>query len=214
MSKYDQSNERNSRDYYPTPAKAVLSLKKHMFSDTYEYHKGDKRVTFIEPCAGDGRLIQHLAPEFECTYASDLDPQVLYKSSIVELSNEDTHTYTIHNHDVFTHDWSHKDYDNAEYFITNPPWINDGKTNNQLNRLIETLSIHKPTWFLLNGSYAFNKKSASCMEICTDIIPVGRLKWIENSPHMGKEDCAWFCFDQTKSIGAGFFGTRFHPRKV
>lgn len=211
MSKYDQSNERNSRDYYPTPAKAVLSLKNHMFSDTYEYHQGMERVTFIEPCAGDGRLIQHLAPEFKCFYATDLEPQMGYITLDI---GPDSYIHRIHKQDVFEFDWDKEELKDAKYFITNPPWINDGKSNYQLNRLITTLSAVKPTWLLLNGSYAFNKKSADCMRVCTDIVPVGRLKWIENSPHMGKEDCAWFCFDATQAIKADFFGATFHPRKV
>ena len=42
--------ERVPRDYYPTPYDAVKPLLPHL----------PENFTFAEPCAGDGRLIQHL----------------------------------------------------------------------------------------------------------------------------------------------------------
>ena len=58
--------ERIPRDFYPTPRAAVLPLVKHL----PEY------FVFTEPCAGDGRLIDHLqnAGGF-CVDAYDIEPR-------------------------------------------------------------------------------------------------------------------------------------------
>ena len=42
--------KRNERDFYPTPAKAVMPLLPHLKPGT----------RFIEPCAGEGHLVGHL----------------------------------------------------------------------------------------------------------------------------------------------------------
>ena len=58
--------ERIPRDFYPTPRAAVLPLVKHL----------PKHFVFTEPCAGDGRLIDHLqnAGGF-CVDAYDIEPR-------------------------------------------------------------------------------------------------------------------------------------------
>jgi hypothetical protein len=58
--------ERRERDFYPTPYEAVLPLLPHL----------PERVRFIEPCAGDGRLVRHLERHgHHCIDAFDLEPQ-------------------------------------------------------------------------------------------------------------------------------------------
>lgn len=57
---------RVARDYYPTPAAAVLPLVPHL--------RGIR--SFCEPCAGDGQLVRHLtAHGLECVVASDIEPR-------------------------------------------------------------------------------------------------------------------------------------------
>jgi hypothetical protein len=54
---------RRARDFYPTPAKAVLPLSPHL--------RGVR--TFAEPCAGDGALVRHLESfGLRCTHAGDI----------------------------------------------------------------------------------------------------------------------------------------------
>ena len=67
MGKYS-NEERNERDYYPTPLKAVIPL--------VPYLQGIKN--FAEPFSGDGALIQHLclATKMKCTWAFDIEPQI------------------------------------------------------------------------------------------------------------------------------------------
>ena len=60
---------RVERDYYPTPIEAVEPLIPHL-PYTFDY---------VEPCAGDARLIQHIdeltGGHGECLYACDIDPR-------------------------------------------------------------------------------------------------------------------------------------------
>ena len=58
--------ERKPRDFYPTPIEAVYPLLEHLEED----------FLFAEPCAGDGRLIDHLESNGgKCTHAYDIEPQ-------------------------------------------------------------------------------------------------------------------------------------------
>ena len=61
--------ERVPRDYYPTPIHAVEPLIPHL---PYSFK-------YIEPCAGDGRLMEHLTKltdgMAECILALDIEPK-------------------------------------------------------------------------------------------------------------------------------------------
>ena len=61
---------RVERDYYPTPIEAVIPLIDHLPQDKFDY---------VEPCAGDGRLIRHITEltdgHGDCIYACDIEPQ-------------------------------------------------------------------------------------------------------------------------------------------
>lgn len=83
--------ERVPRDFYPTPAEAVPPLLAHLSPGT----------KFIEPCAGDGALVDHLtAHGHRCLQASDIDPR---RAGIAQV-------------DALDLAWG------PEAFITNPPW--------------------------------------------------------------------------------------------
>jgi hypothetical protein len=90
--------ERIPRDYYPTPIEAVEPLVYHL---PYAFD-------YVEPCAGDGRLIRHINKltqgTGECIYASDIEPR---------------------HADIFTSNALNLDfggYGVMDYMITNPPW--------------------------------------------------------------------------------------------
>jgi hypothetical protein len=56
---------RHDRDFYRTPAAAVIPLIPHLSAQTFD-----------EPCCGDGELIRHLKRHgFSCLRASDIAPQ-------------------------------------------------------------------------------------------------------------------------------------------
>ena len=86
------SFERRERDFYPTPAEAVLPLLAHLSPGTRS----------CEPCAGDGALIDHLtAAGHVCARARDIEPRradIDRKDALTTLTG------------------------NIDCFITNPPW--------------------------------------------------------------------------------------------
>lgn len=84
--------ERAPRDFYPTPAAAVVPLLAHLRPGT----------VFAEPCAGNGALVDHLtAAGHVCAWASDLEPQ---------------------RPDIHANDATSCGIGAAECFITNTPW--------------------------------------------------------------------------------------------
>jgi hypothetical protein len=83
---------RRERDFYPTPAAAVLPLLPHL----------KPRTRFVEPCAGAGHLIDHLTSAGHvCARAWDLEPQ---RDDIERRNALETLV------------------GNIDCFITNPPW--------------------------------------------------------------------------------------------
>jgi len=180
MGKYSDF-ERKPRDYYPTPVKAVEPLVDHLIY---------REFTYIEPCAGDGRLIKHISELTgglgKCRFASDIEPMA----------------GGIHKLDVFDVGCAEGAID---YVITNPPW-----NRKLLHPLIEHCMDMAPTWLLFDANWMHTKQSAALMTYCSKIVSVGRVKWIEDSKGVGKEDACWYLFDMNKAFEA----TEFYGREV
>jgi hypothetical protein len=87
--------------------------------------------------------------------------------------------------------------------ITNPPW-----SRPILHAMIEHW-LPGGCWLLFDADWIHTKQSAPYMPFLTDIVSVGRLRWIEGSTMDGKDNCAWFRFGLD---GGGV--TRFHGRAV
>lgn len=81
---------------------------------------------------------------------------------------------------------------NEDYIITNPPW-----TREIMHPMIERFSSQKPTWLLFDLDWAATAQAKPYLEWCRKIQIVGRVKWIEGSKHVGKDNSAWYLFDQT-----------------
>lgn len=166
---------RNERDYYQTPFKAVEPLITHLPDE----------FTFAEPCAGDGRLIQHIAALTDnggkCEFMCDIDPQVdwIMEGNALEAVIPES----------------------VNYIITNPPW--DRKL---LHPMIERLAPIKPTWLLFDADWMHTLQSIPYMAWCSDIVSIGRVKWIEGSKSVGKDNCAWYCFDANHIGPTTFYG--------
>jgi methylase of polypeptide subunit release factors len=164
--------ERIGRDFYPTPMEAVLSLLPHL----------KKYSKYYEPCAGDGRLVKHLAKHnHDCIEAWDIEPQ---DKSILQENALDI---------VF--DTSY------DYIITNPPW--DRKI---LHPMIEHFSNQLPTWLLFDADWMHTKQSSELMKRCEMVVSIGRVKWIEGSQNTGKDNCCWYLFTNTKNAKTVFIG--------
>jgi len=157
---------RKERDWYKTPRKAVEPLLPHL----PEYG------TFCEPCAGDGALMEHLDQLTEGSFwvskAFDIEPQVdwIAKRDALTLGDEDLLR--------------------IDYLVTNPPFV-----WSTLQPMLDLFPTLKPTWLLLPFGYACNKRMAPYMKICRKVVPIGRVKWIEDSKQSSTDDFAWYLFD-------------------
>ena len=152
--------ERNPRDFYPTPKEAVIPLLPHL----------PEKGLFAEPCAGDGRLIEHIEELTSLSgyWMTDIEPHADF------IGNGDALTDKIVGCDIC---------------ITNPPW--DRKI---LHPLIENLSNQLPTWLLFDADWMHTKQSVPYIKMCSKIVSVGRIKWFGNMT--GKDNCAWYLFDR------------------
>jgi hypothetical protein len=121
--------------------------------------------TFAEPCCGDGDLVRHLQA---------FGLHCLYRGDI--------HT----GQDAL----AVKSYGAVDAIITNPPYTRD-----LMHRLIAHFQAIAPTWLLIDADWAHTKQAAPFMPGCSDIVSIGRVKWIEGSKHTGKDNYAWYRFD-------------------
>lgn len=140
------------------------------------------RTRYIEPCAGDGALIRHLGAEFVCVEASDIEPRSLAHRQL-DATTEQFDDYSF------------------DCFITNPPW--DRKV---LHPIIKNLSAQAPTWLLFDADWLHTKQSAEFLPMLREIVSVGRVKWIADSPHTGKDNCCWYLFDAYNEQPTIFYG--------
>jgi len=169
--------QRVERDFYPTPYEAVLPLLPHL----------PEGATFIEPCAGNGALVDHLQDHgYKCLWAGDLVP----------LRRDIRMCDALTNIPVALH---HK---MADLIITNPPWNRDF-----LHPMIEVCVESKtPTWLLFDADWMHTKQSADLIKSCVKIVSVGRVKWIPDSKMTGKDNCCWYLFDPNHTGPTEFYG--------
>jgi len=174
--------ERKPRDYYQTPLAAVQPLIPHLPAE----------FTFAEPCAGDGRLIDHieiLNTNAVCSWASDIEPQGADIETLDAL------------------DLSEEHLGDCDLIITNPPWIRNKPSGYLLHELIKTFSDLRPTWLLFDADWLHTVQSSELVrDRLVKIVSIGRVKWIEDSAGTGKDNCCWYMFDKNKSTPTEFVG--------
>lgn len=176
--------ERNKRDFYPTPKKGVIPLLPHLPSG----------ATYAEPCCGSFDLINHLGDEgLTCNWASDIqdpvtDGKFLVQDHLDALELSEKH---------LTRYFGER---GCDYIITNPPW-----NRKILHPMIHHFRKLRPTWLLLDADWAFTKQSSEYMKYCEKFVAVGRLKWIPDSKHTGKDNCAWYLF-RDHGVSTTFIG--------
>jgi hypothetical protein len=132
--------------------------------------------TFAEPCDGEGHLVRWL--EAAGLYCC-------YRGDI--STGKDALATT--------------DFNRPDAIITNPPW-----TREILHRMIVHFQAVAPTWLLFDADWVHTKQSAPFIDKCSNIVAVGRLRWIEGTSHKGKDNCAWHRFDVNHSGGPLFTG--------
>lgn len=166
MGKRSSDFQRIEKDYYVTPPEAVTPLLPHL----------EAMTIFVEPCAGDGSLINILESHGHfCTLAYDISPK---HQDIIEKDALLHHPFR------------------PNMFITNPPW-----SRNVLHPLIIHLSNMAPTWLLFDGDWAHTKQSIPFLKRCRKIVSIGRVKWIKDSPHTGKDNACWYYFTKDENGG-------------
>lgn len=154
---------RRERDTYFTPEAAVLPLLPHL----------DPGTRFVEPCAGDGRLVRHLEKHGHvCVGAFDVEPQHPSVRQGDALAVQGT---------------------SADMCITNTPW--DRKF---LHPFIEHWLDICPMWLLFDADWMHTVQSGPFMRYCHMVVSVGRVRWIEDSKMTGKDNCAWYRFEATQ----------------
>ena len=180
---------RRERDFYPTPVAAVEPLIPHL----------PERFTYIEPCCGDGALIRALSSFEGVAHGGRFCPTLEYASDIAPSGDVGARTL-----DAFRIEDADADVD---LFITNPPW-----SRPILHRLIVHLSAIRPTWLLFDADWMHTKQAAPYLEYCRQIVSVGRVKWIPDSPHTGKDNACWYLFDYgTSATPPEFWGRQNDP---
>jgi hypothetical protein len=132
--------------------------------------------TFAEPCAGDGDLVRYL---------ESFGLRCVHSGDIRD------------GQDALERD----DYAGADCIITNPPWSRD-----VLHRLITHLRNIAPTWLLLDADWKQTRQAAPYLPHCSDIVAIGRVKWIEGSKHTGKDNACWYKFDSRHTAALSFAG--------
>jgi len=171
--------ERVERDFYPTPYEAVLPLIPHLHYQTY-----------VEPCAGDGALVDHLDKHgIACLWASDIEPRGMGVRHLSAFNFRDEYPAC----DIVKY--------KVDCFITNPPWSRD-----ILHPLIEELSDMLPTWLLFDADWMHTKQSIPYLTKCEKIVSVGRVKWIPDSTMTGKDNCCWYLFQKNPTGPTKFYG--------
>jgi hypothetical protein len=161
---------RVENDWYPTPEAAVFPLIPFIKGGA-----GNQSPTYIEPCAGDGRLIRRLKKHgLSCLYACDINPRApgIEKKDVLFFGEKLPPTKLI---------------------ITNPAW-----DRVLLHAMIEKFRLHAPTWLLFDADWAFTGQAKPFLKFCERIVVVGRISWAGNGVS-GMDNCAWYKFGKEES---------------
>jgi hypothetical protein len=182
MGKRSDGFERSPRGFYSTPVGAVAPLLWNL-PDAARIRGG---VRFDDPCAGDGALAEHLgAAGHSLALASDIHPMA---DGIAEMDALSLRRCS------------------GDVFITNPPWPEPARRGEPTLAILIHLSGLAPTWLLLPADFAHNVYFGRVEGWCRKIVSVGRVKWIQSTPHVGKDNAAWYLFDAAYSGPTLFHG--------
>lgn len=153
---------------------------------------------FAEPCAGYGDLIDQLESHgMVCADAADISPRRrdLSPDGVVGYrSIRRAHALTAR---------SVKLSRDIHAIITNPPW-----KRVWLHQMIDRFRSMRPTWLLFDAEWMHTRQSAKFMRFCSDVVSVGRVRWIPGTTMDGKDSCCWYRFQLTP------VDTVFHGRIV
>ena len=111
-----------------------LGTQSYHLPDTFSFIEPLVHLVLWIPCAGDGRLVNHIKVHGGiCTWASDIEPQADFVLKADALNVEPQV---------------------ADCVITNPPW-----NRKILHPMIEHFSDRIPTWLLFDADWMHTKQS-------------------------------------------------------
>ncbi|WP_206530065.1 hypothetical protein [Nordella sp. HKS 07] len=127
--------------------------------------------SFAEPCSGDGTLVRHL---------EEIGLRCVYAGDI--RTGQDA--LAVDN------------YGEIDAIITNPPY-----SRPVMHALISHFEKIAPTWLLLEYDWTATKQARPFMRRCSNIVVIGRLRWIPGTKYSGKDNFAWCRFDASHDSG-------------
>jgi hypothetical protein len=137
-----------------------------VLADWYGEYDLTRKKTFYEPCYGEGDLVFQLEKySFKCSDASDI------------TTGKDALTLT------------KEDIGDVNFIITNPPW-----SRNLLHPMIDHFRNLRDTWLLFDADWMHTKQAKPYLQNCSEILSVGRLKWIPDTKMTGKDNVCWYHF--------------------
>ena len=80
-----------------------------------------------------------------------------------------------------------------------------------MHPIIAHLQRVAPTWLLIDMDWASTRQAAPYLPYCSDIVAIGRVKWIEGSKYTGKDNYAWYRFAARHEGGPVFHGRGVTP---
>jgi len=174
--------EKRPRGFYETPPEAVKPLLAHLPAG----------LRIAEPCDGAGALTRALQDAGHLVvWRSDIEPQ----GGPIGVAQMDALTITR----------AHLDNAGAQLVVTNPPWPLAGKAGYPTLGILEHLAGLRPTWALLPSDFGFNAYLANIEHALRKIVAVGRVSW-EGNGVAGKDNAAWYLFDEHTHGRARFYG--------
>jgi hypothetical protein len=120
--------------------------------------------SFAEPCAGEGHLVRQLEA---IGLTCRMFGDIATGQDALQLAN-------VHG---------------AQAIISNTPW-----TRAILHPMILHFQKLAPTWLLFDSDWAYTKQAIPYLARCSDIVAVGRLRWIEGTKSTGKDNVSWYRF--------------------
>lgn len=169
--------KRRPQDQYETPISGTAPLRSFL----------PFGLTYWEPCALRGAIIDGLSGVATCGLATEKHPGCVPLEGIYRADSMTARACDLPS--------------SIDAIVTNPPW-----TRAILHPMIDLFSSLRPTWLLFDADWAHTKQAHPFLDQCSHIVSVGRLKWISDSPHTGKDNCAWYRFDARHIGGPRFYG--------
>lgn len=181
--------DRKDKDFYETwDRRACRQL-------VNEFSYGE---TYCDPCCGDGALIENLSnirPDVKCVWTNELYPE---NYTLIPNSTHDITARPI--------------IGSFNKYVMNSPW-----KRHLLHAIIDRLMQDRPVWALIDSNWKetiqqsvankYNVKTVpALLKNCVKIKSVGRLKWIRDSDHDGKDDQSWYLFDKNFTGQTEFYG--------